>query len=61
MKNLTTEKFMGLVDDLGSICVLSNLAQYFEDNTEPYEDWEKEYFLIEAKRLLRAIDNIITQ
>lgn len=61
MENPTTEKVMSLIDDLGSLCVLSNLAQYFEDDTEPYEVWEKEYFVVEAERLLKAVNNIKTE
>lgn len=49
------EQFQKFVDGVGSLAVLSSLAGYFENDTEVSEDWEKDYLIHEASRLLEAV------
>jgi hypothetical protein len=56
---ISPAEFLRIIDEFGSLSALANMASYFEKTpTEPYEDWEKEYFVMEAERLLAAINKL---
>ncbi len=61
MKTKTQIWFEEFIEQHGSLFVLSNLAEYFDNDTDVYEDWEKEYYLDEANRLFAAIQKLSSE
>ena len=47
-----------IFDQSFALTVLSNLARYIENTTEPWDDVSKDYMLIEASRVLNEIKAI---
>jgi hypothetical protein len=50
-----------VVEEVGELCALANMAECFQTTEEPYEAWEREYFIMEAEQLLEVIKKLPTQ
>jgi hypothetical protein len=57
---ISPAEFRRIVGEIGELCALANMAGYFEEMTESCEEYEKEYFIFEAERLLEAINKLPT-
>jgi hypothetical protein len=58
---ISPAEFQKIIDEFGSLSALANMASYFEEMAEPCEDWEKEYLVMEAERILAAIKKLPTE